>query len=218
MRKYFPSEFFVKLIKENRSSNGLASRASQVLGRTRTALTLWQREMESQVLPDTLSRLEPDLQMTINKIEFMPAPMSTKSSSSCFGIALCRIHSLSSQTKPHLAMNYRKLFKVIFSFPLPAPQGSVRNASRFAAKTEVYAWSPLHEVKLVPQAIDLNAGKNAGLDSTSVQDHVTAVPASFPMSLTLSLSIGDASQSDLQLSDTVLLCSRFLFLPLRKSS
>ena len=208
MRKYFRPELFVKLIKENGSSNGLASRASQVLGRTRTSLTLWQREMESQALPDTLSRLEPDLHMTIDKIEFMPAPMSTKSSSSCFGIALCRIHSQSSQIDSHFAMNYRKWFKVVFSFPLPAPQGSVRNASRFAAKTEVYAWLPLHEVKLVPQATHLNAGL----------DHVTPIPASFPMPLTLSLSIGKASQSGLQLSDTVLLCSRFLFLPIKKGS
>ena len=174
--------------------------------------------MESQALPDTLSRLEPDIHMTIDKIEFMPVPMSTKSSSSCFGIALCRMHLLSGQTGSHLAMNYRKLFRVVFSFPLPAPQGSVRNAARFAAKTEVYAWLPLHEVELVPQATNLNAGKNAGLDPAAVQDHVAPIPASFPMPLTLSLSIGDASQSNLQLSDTVLLCSRFLFLPLRKGS
>jgi hypothetical protein len=98
-----------------------------VLGRTPYAhlsLTLWQREVESQALPDTLSRLKPDSHMTIDKIEHMPVPMSTKSSSLCLGIALRRIHAVSS-----LATNYRKWFKVVFSFPLLAPRGSVRNAS-----------------------------------------------------------------------------------------
>ncbi len=163
--------------------------------------------MESQALQDNLSRLKPDLRMTIDKIELMPAPMSTKSSSSCFGIALCRIHSLSSRIDSPLATSYGKLFRVVFSFPLPAPQGSFRNASRFVEKTEVYAWSPWHEVKLV-QWPRPTSDSTVGPTTTTVQDLVTPIPASFPMPLTLSLSSGDASQ----LSDTVLLCSRFLFL------
>lgn len=163
--------------------------------------------MESQALPDNLSRLKPDLHMTIDKIELMPAPMSTKSSSSCFGIALCRIQSLTGRIDSPLATS---LFRVVFSFPLPAPQGPVRNPSRFAEKTEVYAWFPWHEVKLVQWP---RPASDSTVDPATVQT-VTPIPASFPMPLTSSLSSGDAnSQTGLELSDTVLLCSRFLFLP-----
>ncbi|KAF8621480.1 hypothetical protein AX15_007770 [Amanita polypyramis BW_CC] len=163
--------------------NGLASRASQVLGRMQTSLTLWQREMERQLTPDTYSGLNSDLRLTIVKIEQMPAPTFTKSNATSFGIALCRIHAPSNRANLSFTTSYRKLLKVIFSFPLPAPQSPVRSATRFAVGAEVFTWKPWHEVKLARAAHPVSEAES-GSDSAARQQDI---------------------------ADTLLLCNRFLF-------
>ncbi|KAK2462477.1 hypothetical protein APHAL10511_005447 [Amanita phalloides] len=179
---------------------GLASRASQLLTRTHTSLALWQKEAERHALPN------PDLRMTIVNIEHMPVPFSKKSSSSCFGIALCRIHPqwFGQTENSTFTSSHRKLFKVVFSFPIPVPQGPSRNLSYFAANAEVYAWRPWHEVKLSPSPPPAAAGVDAGKGAP--------MPASFPMPLTLGCSPENKTGNDLPLSDTVLLCNRFVFM------
>ncbi|KAF8636066.1 hypothetical protein AX17_003822 [Amanita inopinata Kibby_2008] len=146
--------------------NALAARASHILGRTRTSLILWQKEMENRVLPvksgsssnsTDVSHLKPDLHMTIIKILRLPVPFSAKSTNPSFspGIALCQIHSSPIQhtttttttattnttTTSFSAKNrhhHRKLHKVVFSFSL-SPPGSPHSPIRNAAYFSVGA-------------------------------------------------------------------------------
>jgi hypothetical protein len=142
---------------------GLAARASQVLSRAHTSVTLWQKEIENQAPSDDHSTLsgaspaswpKPDLSMTIVKIVHPPSTKSNNQNIPCFGIALCRVHIHSSSAndpRAHLSFNVNShtLVKALFSFATSptSPKNAVRNPSHFGAMAEVLTWKPWREVK-----------------------------------------------------------------------
>ncbi|KIL61358.1 hypothetical protein M378DRAFT_13542 [Amanita muscaria Koide BX008] len=209
--------------------NGLAARASQLLSKTRTSLTLWQREMEAQTssFPDedpiSLSYLKPDLRLKV--IEIIHSPTShrpsksgniTNSQTPCFAIALCRVlqSPCSSSTTSNIGLSfhtsYHTLVKVIFSNAFSvSPRSIVRNAVLFKDGVEVLVWRPWHEVKVSSPHDSMEEEAALAIDETD--DH-QRMPASFPMSLTTSFSSSKDDSSGFRIAETALMCSRFVLM------
>lgn len=196
--------------------NGLAARASMLFSQTHTALALWQKEIEN-VLSVSSRPLTPDLRLRVIKIIDVPVGSGSRRSGTLktsWGLSICRVLSAASHHKNtfHLLSGKKedRNHLVVLCFPTTAlPRTNtlhVRNPEDFAEGREVYVWEPWQEVSL--------PSSSPAADAEPLK--VTAAPFPLlPSSLPLSPSptrVKDEDISDLPITHTVLLCSRFLIM------
>ncbi|KAF8064075.1 hypothetical protein FPV67DRAFT_1503422 [Lyophyllum atratum] len=212
---------------------GLAARASELMACSHTSLALWHKETERQ-LATSSHRMTPDLRLRI--VEIIDSPAAAKPSSPrkrtfsvsttvSPGVALCRVIStrLSKHPRPtHVTPDIREKqhHLVVLSFPTTAPprlKGQkeiyVRNPEDFIPGREVCVWEPWLEVSRLPQSPSLDDFSSNNMDPELmglIAAPFPTLPSTYPRS---SPPPGSMGHGDIRISDTVLLCSRFVIMP-----
>jgi len=125
--------------------NGLAERASQMLSRSHTVLSLWQ--LETETLVRSFRRLTPDLRLRIVQVLCIPSCTDRFSQPSTrrFGLALCEVLN---NEKPGMGSRQRTSAMILLSDSLPSSELGVRSAAGLEKDRDILVWRPWHEVEM----------------------------------------------------------------------